>query len=277
MTVGGDAGADGRRIAVTLDDGYRDNVEHALPVFRRHGVPFTIYRLPGLLRADRGALVGGAGAHHRRGGRARSGRASGDRFRRETRREKAEAFRRGRVADAEADEAEQRDAIRALSEKHGLDLAALARELVMDWDEVRRDRRRSALLDRRAHDDASGAGAACGRHRLTRDRAIASRRSRRRSANRPTSLAFPYGYPSAAGAREARLAAQAGSLPPSPRSPATFPPPARGMACRAFRSTGSSSAFATWTCSCRRACGRCGTDSGACAKAASSAAAASRR
>ncbi len=35
---------DGRRfIAFTLDDGYRDNAEHALPVFERHNVPFTVY------------------------------------------------------------------------------------------------------------------------------------------------------------------------------------------------------------------------------------------
>ncbi len=32
-----------RFVAVTLDDGYRDNAEHALPVFERHGVPFTVY------------------------------------------------------------------------------------------------------------------------------------------------------------------------------------------------------------------------------------------
>lgn len=34
----------GRPFAVfTLDDGYRDNREYAYPIFKRHGVPFTIY------------------------------------------------------------------------------------------------------------------------------------------------------------------------------------------------------------------------------------------
>ena len=27
----------------TLDHGYRDNRDHAYPIFRRHGAPFTIY------------------------------------------------------------------------------------------------------------------------------------------------------------------------------------------------------------------------------------------
>lgn len=30
-------------VAMTLDDGYRDNVQHALPVFERHSTPFTVY------------------------------------------------------------------------------------------------------------------------------------------------------------------------------------------------------------------------------------------
>ncbi|MCO5731060.1 polysaccharide deacetylase family protein [Rhizobium sp. SSA_523] len=41
-----------RRFACfTLDDGYRDNADHALAVFERHGAPFTIFVTPGF--ADR--------------------------------------------------------------------------------------------------------------------------------------------------------------------------------------------------------------------------------
>jgi peptidoglycan/xylan/chitin deacetylase (PgdA/CDA1 family) len=36
-------------VSFTLDDGYADNYTHAFPVFREHGVPFTIYLCPGLL------------------------------------------------------------------------------------------------------------------------------------------------------------------------------------------------------------------------------------
>jgi peptidoglycan/xylan/chitin deacetylase (PgdA/CDA1 family) len=38
-----------RLIAITLDDGYRDNLTEALPVFEQFGVPFTVYVTPGLI------------------------------------------------------------------------------------------------------------------------------------------------------------------------------------------------------------------------------------
>ncbi|CAH1659995.1 Chitooligosaccharide deacetylase [Hyphomicrobiales bacterium] len=40
-------------VAVTFDDGYRDNAEFALPVLQRHGAPWTLFVTPGF--ADRSA------------------------------------------------------------------------------------------------------------------------------------------------------------------------------------------------------------------------------
>lgn len=34
-------------VAITFDDGYRDNLEHAAPVLARHGAPWTLYVTPG--------------------------------------------------------------------------------------------------------------------------------------------------------------------------------------------------------------------------------------
>jgi peptidoglycan/xylan/chitin deacetylase (PgdA/CDA1 family) len=42
-------------VVLTLDDGYRDNVEHALPVLEKHAAPFTIFATSGF--ADRTARL----------------------------------------------------------------------------------------------------------------------------------------------------------------------------------------------------------------------------
>lgn len=42
-----------RYMAFTLDDGYRDNVDYALPVFARHNIPFTIFITSGFTDRSR--------------------------------------------------------------------------------------------------------------------------------------------------------------------------------------------------------------------------------
>ncbi len=202
--------ADPRRIAVTLDDGLRDNRKHALPVFRRHQVPFTIYVCPGF--SDRTSelwwealesIIVATNAIE----------APGDSSKRLSTKDTAEKTRAFDLwrhwLTTVADESEQRVAIRALAAKHGLDLAALARELVMDWNEVA-EIAADSLCSIGAHTMTHAALA-----RLSREAAFGEIRASvetiaTKIGKRPTSLAFPYGYPSAAGPREAELAQEAG-------------------------------------------------------------------
>src|SRR5687767_14288967 len=128
---------DPRRIAVTLDDGFRDNRQHALPVFRRRSVPFTLYICPGF--CDRNAELWWEALERiiaATESLSLDGAGPGGMLRTRTPAERRRAFRvwAGWLT-TEADEREQREILRRLAEKYRLDLPALAAELVMDWDE----------------------------------------------------------------------------------------------------------------------------------------------
>ncbi len=210
IVAAGNGRADPRRIAITLDDGYRNNFEHAWPVFRRHGTPFTIFVCPGF--CDRTAelwwealerIIAAVDAIATPG-------KMGEGMPTRTAAEKDRAFDAWRTwLTVEVDEARQREAIRGLAMTHGLDLAALARELVMDWDSVA-EIAADPLCSIGAHTMTHPALARLPADFAAREIAESMDAIEARIGKRPTSLAFPYGYPAAAGPREAKLAAEAG-------------------------------------------------------------------
>ena len=206
--LGSPQGGD-RVAAVTLDDGFRDNMEHAWPVFRRHAVPFTIYICPGF--CDRTAelwwealerIVLQSASMAAPGGEGELPAATPG--------QKQKAFLLwASWLTRDADEQRQRQAVRDLAARHKHDLAALASELVMDWNEVRR-MAADPLCTIGAHTMTHPALARLPAEMAAREMRESADRIEAQIGVRPATIAFPYGYPAAAGPREAMLAAEAG-------------------------------------------------------------------
>lgn len=201
-----------RRFACfTFDDGYRDNRDHALPVMRAHGAPFTVYVAADFAEGrgrlwwvalERVLACADAIEIERDGGALRLATRDAE--------AKQAAFRlvHGWLRSLPDDRAVQ-DAVSRLCARHGVDDAAIARELCLSWDELKAF----------AADPLVAIGAHTLSHcNLAREseadaaREMADSRARIEAAiERPVAhFAYPYGDRSAAGAREFALAARLG-------------------------------------------------------------------
>ena len=125
-------------VVLTFDDGYRDNLVHALPILRKHAAPFTLYIPTGLIdgvglvwwqalediiaandvvvfEMPEGPYYGDAGTLEQKSA---------------TFAQVYERYRKMPEPDREA-------SIRTLAERYGFDLAAHCRDLIMDWSELK--------------------------------------------------------------------------------------------------------------------------------------------
>lgn len=208
------AGGPGRRpfACFTLDDGYRDNVEYALPVFKRYGAPFTVYvptdymdgkgdlwwlMLERVIEVSNSVSVVIEGAERQ--------------FDTQTVAAKEFAYAEIYWWLRRIPEAEARETVATLAARCGLDGDALCREMMMNWDEVRtlaadplvtigaHTRRHLAL----AKLDAASA----------REEIAASVTRIEKELGRPCRhFSYPYGCAASAGAREFEIARDLGLL-----------------------------------------------------------------
>lgn len=191
----------------TFDDGYRDNAVHALPIFRRFGVPMTIYvptdfpdRKGELWWVALEAVVDGAEAIAFPGlGRLAS----------RTLKEKDDAFRRIYWRLRAMAEDDQREAVRSLCSAHGVDQAALCGSLIMDWDALR-ELAQNELVTLGAHTKGHYAIAKLDRARALDEMGASADRLENEIGRRPAHFSFPYGDPSSAAARDFGLARELG-------------------------------------------------------------------
>ncbi len=201
-----------RRFACfTFDDGYRDNRDHALPVLREFDAPCTVYAVSDFA-AGKGRLwwvaleriVASAASIEvtMRGEPTRLDAA--------TPAEKQDAFARLhdwlRALPNEYDVARE---ISALCTRHGVDEAAIARELCMSWDELKAFAS-DPLVTIGAH-TITHSNLAKQSEEVALRELVTSRTDIEAALGRPVlHLAYPYGDRFAAGAREFALARTAG-------------------------------------------------------------------
>jgi peptidoglycan/xylan/chitin deacetylase (PgdA/CDA1 family) len=130
--------APGKPFAVfTFDDGYRDNLVHALPVLRRHDCPFTLY-LPTALVDGVGEVWWQALEDIIASEKAIGLSMAGERvyFPTTTTAEKQSAYDRIYRHMRQIPEPERVALIRQLAAAYGLDLDRHCRSLIMDWNEL---------------------------------------------------------------------------------------------------------------------------------------------
>lgn len=195
-----------RFIVLTFDDGYRNNLVHAYPVLKREQAPFTIYVTTGFVDGTAmpwwdvaAAIVGRNRAIQVAvGGGTIERRVAGVT-------EKQRALDALIAALIRVPEDEQRRAVVAAAVAHGVDIAALVRESMMSWDEIRR----------LAADPLATIGAhTIGHHALSRldgararvEMAASAERIAAMTGIRPRHFAYPYGSPDTVGPRDVALA-----------------------------------------------------------------------
>ena len=200
-----------RFVCITIDDGYRDTLNWAYPILKRHGVPFCVYvptsfpdRLGELWWLALEAVV----SRNKRINLLIDGREQG--FDCASLADKRHVHKQlyGWVRSFKTED-ELRNVVRDLSARYQVDIAAFCAELCMDWDEL-------ATL---ATDDLVTIGAHTVNHVMLAkvpENVARSEMQMSRSVieaslgTRPEHLSYPVGDPTSAGPREFRIAAELG-------------------------------------------------------------------
>jgi peptidoglycan/xylan/chitin deacetylase (PgdA/CDA1 family) len=205
------AGGGGRPfVALTFDDGYRDNVAFALPVLERHQAPFTVYVATGF--ADRSAGMWWLELEEALR-RAESIEIADEGVQlslsTKTPDEKAAAFARIYWALRGGGEERLLRIVGALAARHQVDGGAIVRDLCMDWAEI------AAL----ARHPLATIGAHSVTHKMlakwpaevAREEMQRSKRRIEEALGAPVRhFAYPVGDPTSAGPREFAMAREAG-------------------------------------------------------------------
>lgn len=202
-----------RRFATfTLDDGYRDNLVYAQPVFQKHNCPFAIYVAPAITdgtcelwwRALEAIIIGNARLELELAGKNYSLVTATDA-------EKWNAWNALYRPLRNMDQLQQRQWIRSAAQKYSIDLDRMCRDAAMDWNELRAIAK-DPLCTIGAHTIHHYAVASLSDDQCRAELVASADRIEAELGKRPVHFAYPYGDRGSAAARDFRIAKEAGYI-----------------------------------------------------------------
>jgi peptidoglycan/xylan/chitin deacetylase (PgdA/CDA1 family) len=201
-----------RFVCITIDDGYRDTLQWAYPILRRHQAPFTVYiptsfpdRVGELWWLVLEAVVARNQAVHVRFGRQNLG-AEGEMLRCTSVADKRAAFDRlYSWLRSLTSESELRSAVRDLAGRYQVDIAAFCDELCMRWDELK-TLAADPLVTIGAHTVNHVMLAKVSEEQARTEMDMSRTVIESALGIRPAHLSYPVGDPTSAAAREFRIA-----------------------------------------------------------------------
>jgi peptidoglycan/xylan/chitin deacetylase (PgdA/CDA1 family) len=204
---------EGRRgrpfVVFTIDDGYRDNLVHAWPIFRKRKCPFTIFVSPAITDGKGMLWWRGLEAAIASDTRITSPFPGQGTFDISTDAEKQNAWEKLYWLVRAMPEAEQRGWIRRICESQGISLEAMCRAEAMTWDELR-DIAADPLCAIGAHTTNHYAMAKLPADQALKEAVDSRDRIEQELGKRPNLFAYPYGDESSAGPRDFALMREAG-------------------------------------------------------------------
>ena len=194
----------------TIDDGYLDNLEHALPVFQAHECPFTIFISSGIIEGTceiwwRGLEAVIANSQHIT---MTEGPLQFD-LATQTDQEKSDAFEELYWPVRTLPEHEQRTWIKGFCEQYGVNIHALCSAQAMTWDQVRKIAA-DPLCTLGAHTVNHYAVSRLEPQEVIEEAVKSADRVEEEIGKRPDLFAYPYGDETSAGPRDFELIREAG-------------------------------------------------------------------
>ncbi|MEL6436428.1 MAG: polysaccharide deacetylase family protein [Pseudomonadota bacterium] len=202
---------DERFLALTLDDGYRDNLTAAAPIFRAHETPYTIFVTPGFVEGTAhvwwDVLAAVIAKQDRIAFDSPQGRTAIDCA---TRRDKHAVY--NTLIDYLTNdlvEETQRRFVCDLADAYSVDCVGFTKDAIMDWEELR-SLRDDPLCTIGAHTINHFHLARLPEHEAMFEMEQSAKVLQIELGSRPAFFAYPYGGPNAAGKREVVLARACG-------------------------------------------------------------------